>query len=78
MRYLRPISYGITIAGIVLVVAAIALDLSPTVALIGMMLVVAGLVKIATVAIWHGTFGFGVPLTHHDETREAAIEEGRR
>lgn len=63
MRHLKLVSYLLTAAGIGLVVLAVALDLTPTLTLIGLMLAIAGVVKIAVVAVWHGFAGFGVPLT---------------
>lgn len=42
-------------------------DLNPTIVLIGLMLVVAGVVKIVAVGIWHGVGGFGSPLTSEEQ-----------
>jgi hypothetical protein len=78
VRHLRLVSYAMTVAGVLAVAVAAALDLPAVVVLVGLMLVVAGVVKIAVVGLWHGAFGFGVPLEHHDAARERAIEEGRR
>jgi hypothetical protein len=78
VRYLRPVSFAITALGLLLLAVGAAADVSPTVPLVGMMLIVAGAIKVVTVAIWRGAFGLGMPLGDHEETRDAAIEEGRR
>ncbi len=67
MRYIRWTSNVITILGIAMTVAAIVFDLNPTITLIGMMLVVAGVVKIVAVGLWHGVGGFGAPLTSEEQ-----------
>ena len=56
MLHLRNLSILMLGLGIALVAAGLALDLSEVITLIGLMLVVAGAVKIATVRIWHGFF----------------------
>ena len=56
MRYLHHVSILILLAGAVVTAAGIAFDLGAVVTLIGMMLVVAGVVKIITVRIWNGFF----------------------
>lgn len=78
MRRLKALSVAITLLGILAVVAAVALDLSTTVVLAGMMLVVAGLVKIAMVGLWRTVAGFGA--TGHAESPVTGItsEERRR
>ena len=63
LRYLRAISILMTVLGITAIAAAVLLDLNPTVALAGMLLIVAGVVKIVIVGLWHGIAGFGAPLT---------------
>ena len=70
MRHLRHVSVAITILGLLAIAAAIALDLGPAVTLTGMLLVVAGLVKIVIVALWRGVAGFDAPPRGDD--REAA------
>jgi hypothetical protein len=64
-----------TVGGIATVAAALALNLSGTVLLIGLMLIVAGGVKIAMIGIWSGFAGFGVPL---NDAPASASDEGRR
>jgi uncharacterized membrane protein len=56
MRYLQPISLLILVAGIALFVSGWLFDLGALVTVIGMMLVVAAVVKMITVRIWHGFF----------------------
>lgn len=58
MNLARALSFGITALGVVLIAAGILLDLSPIVTITGMMLVVAGIVKIVMVAIWRTMFQF--------------------
>ncbi len=52
MHYLRLTSHGITILGFVTLIAAIAFDLSASVQLAGLMLALAGVVKIVVVYLW--------------------------
>ena len=66
MRYLRLVSFAMTIVGIGLAIVASALDFGPVWTLTGLMLVVAGIVKIATVAIWNGIAGLGPVKTTED------------
>jgi hypothetical protein len=61
VRYLRLISYTLTIAGILAVVLSLTLDLPSMWTLTGMLLVVAGVVKIAMVALWHGVASVHTP-----------------
>ena len=56
MRHIRFVSTLMLLVGLAVAVAGIALDLSPVVTLIGLMLVIAGIVKIVTVRIWNGFF----------------------
>jgi hypothetical protein len=56
MKLARTISIAMTALGILLAVAGALLDLSPIVTITGMMLVVAGVVKIVMVAIWQSMF----------------------
>lgn len=66
VRHLRTVSYLMTALGLVLIVAALAADRSAAVLLSGLLLVVAGMVKIVMVAIWHSVAGMGVPATDED------------
>jgi hypothetical protein len=66
VRHLRIVSIAITLIGVLLAAGSIALDLGPLWTLIGLMLVVAGLVKIITVAIWNGFAGLGPVKTTDD------------
>lgn len=72
MRHLRTVSYVITAAGVLAVAASAVAGLSPTVLLLGLMLIIAGMVKIVIVALWHGVAGFGVPAT--EEPAAASVE----
>ena len=56
MKLARSISFGMTALGVVLTAAGVVLDMSPIVTITGMMLVVAGVVKIGMVAIWQSMF----------------------
>ena len=56
MRHLHLISNLILLAGILVAGASVAFELGALTTLVGMMLIVAGLVKIITVRIWHGFF----------------------
>ena len=67
MRYIRWTSNLIAIAGVALTAVSVLLDLNPTVTLVGLMLIVAGVVKIIAVGLWHGVGGFGAPLTSAEE-----------
>ncbi|MEA2524293.1 MAG: hypothetical protein QOF73_1520 [Thermomicrobiales bacterium] len=66
MRYLRLISIAMTIVGVALAVAASVFDLGGALALTGLMLVIAGLVKIVTVKLWSGFAGLGPVKTTED------------
>ena len=70
MRHLRLVSIAITILGVLAIAAAVAFDLGAAITLTGMLLVVAGLVKIVIVALWRGVAGFDPPSRGAD--REAA------
>ncbi len=52
MHYLRLTSYGLTILGFATLAGAIAFDLNATVQLAGLMLALAGVVKIVVVYLW--------------------------
>ena len=67
MRYIRWTSNLITFAGIALIAAGVLLDLNPTITLVGMMLTVAGVIKVVAVGLWHGVGGFGAPLTSEEQ-----------
>lgn len=58
MRYLQFISIIMVIAGLALAIGAPVLDLNETLTLAGMMLLLAGLVKVAVVYIWRTVAGF--------------------
>ena len=52
MSYLRIASLVITLVGVLLVIATLVLDLTPPWLLAGIMLILAGIVKVAVVTIW--------------------------
>ena len=56
MLHIRNLSWLMLGLGVALAVAGEALDLGAVITLIGLMLVVAGVVKVITVRIWHGFF----------------------
>ena len=74
MKLARNISYAMTIVGVAVTLFATIFDLSAVVTLTGMLLIVAGVVKIGMVAIWNAFFAIpvsdaGSPAAH--EKREA-------
>ncbi len=56
VKLARTISYAMTLLGAVLVALAVAFDLDPVITLTGMLLVIAGIVKVGMVAIWKSFF----------------------
>jgi len=69
VRYLRLIAIAMTALGVGATIVALALGFGPVWTLTGMMLAVAGAVKIATVAIWNGFAGLGPIKTSDDRSR---------
>jgi len=67
-----------TLLGVIAIVTAIAFDLNATIVVIGMMLVVAGLVKVVMVGLWHSVAGFGAPITAEAPAIGGPSEERRR
>ncbi len=57
MKHIATLSYVLTLAGILLTIWSIAADLSPLWQLTGILLVIAGVVKIAVVQIWQRVAG---------------------
>lgn len=57
MNHLATISYVITAIGVLFVAASVIADLSPFWMLIGILLVIAGIVKVAVVQIWQRIAG---------------------
>lgn len=72
VRHLRMIAIAMTVLGVGATLAALALGWGPLWTLTGMMLVVAGVVKIATVAIWNGVAGLGPIKTRDDPSHPPA------
>jgi hypothetical protein len=56
MRHLHILSILMLLIGVAVTAAGVAFELGAVVTLIGMMLVVAGIVKVITVRIWNGFF----------------------
>ena len=67
MHHLNRLSYAILALGLLTIVAAIVGSLSPVWTLIGLMLLVAGLVKVAVVLLWRTVAQFDDPI-HPDES----------
>jgi hypothetical protein len=59
MRYLRWASRAITVLGAIAILAALALDLGAALVLTGVLLAVAGIVKIVVVHLWMHIAGLG-------------------
>jgi hypothetical protein len=74
MRAARYISFGITALGLLLTAAGAGLDLGAVVTLTGMLLVVAGIVKIATVLIWQSFFS--IPIDYQEQTEDRSQRTG--
>ena len=56
MRWLHHISLVMIISGVALIILGTTTGAGPTITLIGAMLVVAGIVKVVVVRLWHGFF----------------------
>ena len=67
MRRLNRLSYAIVALGVATIVAAVAGDRSPVWTLVGLMLLVAGLVKVAVVLLWRFVAQLEEPI-HPEET----------
>jgi len=59
VRHIRLVSVLMTVVGLALVVASVAGWLSPTLLLVGLFLLWAGLVKVVVVALWRHLGGPG-------------------
>jgi hypothetical protein len=68
VRYLRSISILMVVAGFAIVVLSEALGFTAMWTIAGMLLLVAGLVKVAMVYIWQNIAGFGSPSIPRDDT----------
>jgi len=64
MRHLRLTSYGITLAGMGTLIAALIFDLDEAVQLTGLLLALAGVVKIIVVYLWTHVARLG--SDHHE------------
>jgi sulfite exporter TauE/SafE len=72
MKVVRFVSYGLTALGLLLVLLGAIFDLSPALTLTGMFLVIAGVVKIVIVRIWHVMFQIPVPTGDREPVAESA------
>jgi hypothetical protein len=68
VRHLRSISYLIAATGLATIVFAALLDLREMWIVAGMLMVVAGIVKIVMVHIWVNVAGFGSAQSPLDDT----------
>lgn len=66
MRHLRSASVILVLVGLALLLAAVALDLSPTWMLSGLLLAWAGIVKVVVVYLWRGISADGLPTGGDD------------
>lgn len=78
MRLVRFISYGMTVLGIAILAAGVAGDLSPAITLTGMLLIVAGVVKIAMLGIWQTMFKTPIPHGDPDQPTSPPARPGIR
>ena len=78
VRHLQTVSYAMAALGIVLTVAALAADLSAAVMLSGLLLVVAGLVKIVMIALWNGIAGMAAAPETEPVARPVPARRSRR
>ncbi|MBX3072129.1 MAG: hypothetical protein KF883_16605 [Thermomicrobiales bacterium] len=63
MKLASTISYGMTALGVVVALLAVLFDLGAVATLTGMLLIVAGVVKIGMIAIWKTFFAIPVPTS---------------
>lgn len=77
MQHINVLSYALTALGLALTVGGSLLHINPTITLLGLMLVVAGLIKIAAVALWRGVGGFGAPLGAADDAASNRAKDAR-
>ncbi len=68
MAHARTISIAMTVLGVALVVIGVVAGLDPLVTITGMLLVVAGIVKIGMVAIWKSFFSIPVDTPAQTDT----------
>ena len=61
MKRLNALSIALTVAGALAVAVSLIVDLSPLITLTGLLLVVAGGVKVATVSLWRAMFDADQP-----------------
>lgn len=67
-----------SLLGVAAVAVALVLDLDPVITVAGMLLVVAGLVKIAMVGLWNSVANFGGAANAEAAAANGSSEERRR
>jgi hypothetical protein len=72
VAHARNISVALTVFGLLLIGVAVVAGLSPIVTLTGMLLFVAGIVKIAMIAIWKSFFSIPVEAPAQSDGPPAA------
>jgi uncharacterized membrane protein HdeD (DUF308 family) len=70
MGWLHHTSLFMVLIGVALIVVAAASGFGPTATLVGMMLIVAGVVKVVVVRLWHGMFAEVLHSTPASERSE--------
>jgi hypothetical protein len=78
LRYLRIVSILMTLLGVAALAAAVTVDVNPTVLLAGMMLVVAGIVKVVILGLWRSVAGIGAPVGPDISSNPTATKERPR
>jgi disulfide bond formation protein DsbB len=63
------------VLGVACLIAAVLFDLNATILLVGLMLIIAGVVKITMVALWHTVAGFGAPLVADDAGSNSTLSQ---
>ena len=78
MAYARIISIAMTVLGLILTTVAVIAGLSPFVTVTGMLLIVAGIVKIAMVAIWKSFFSIPIDApAQSDASATGGVPKGK-
>lgn len=78
MAYARYISIVMTVAGLILIGIAVVFGLPALVTITGMLLVVAGIVKIVMVAIWKSFFSMPLDApAHSDNPPRHSVRKGK-
>ena len=67
MSYLRMTSYAMVLFGVISLIAGIVSDLGPFFIVCGMLMIVAGVVKVIALAIWQGAIFPSAKLDKDDQ-----------